>query len=232
MSKKKNIKLKDLVNEAIGGVVGISAIGGTSPLHNNNSNLSDIVEDIYGHKNEDKFDKKAFNENLSNFNNLGKLIYREGNLRDVAKSLSELANGVKENTIRETEDWFDKVTVGRNMKELTTLSKSFGKFAEEAQGLQERMSAVYEDMAHIIGRYYEIPEGHVRGHDQDDAMTPEKEKETKIGEYNIDEGDYEEFFQKAMKKFGIKSPAELDDEEKKKFFNYVDANYKAKSEED
>ena len=196
MSKKKNIKLKDLVNEAIGGVVGISAIGGTSPLHNNNSNLSDIVEDIYGHKNEDKFDKKAFNENLSNFNNLGKLIYREGNLRDVAKSLSELANGVKENTIRETEDWFDKVTVGRNMKELTTLSKSFGKFAQEAQGLQERMSAVYEDMAHIIGRYYEIPEGHVRGHDQDDAMTPEKEKETKIGEYNIDEGDYEEFFQK------------------------------------
>ena len=85
MSKKKNIKLKDLVNEAIGGVVGISTIGGTSPLHNNNSNLSDIVEDIYGHKNEDKFDKKGFNENLSNFNNLGKLIYREGNLRDVVK---------------------------------------------------------------------------------------------------------------------------------------------------
>ena len=99
------------------------------------------------------------------------------------------------------------------MKELTTLSNSFGKFAQEAQGLQERMSAVYEDMAHIIGIYYEIPEGHVRGHDQDDAMTPEKEKETKIGEYNIDEGDYEEFFQKAMKKFGIKSPAELDDDE-------------------
>ena len=35
-----------------------------------------------------------------------------------------------------------------------------------------------------------------------------------------------------MKKFGIKSPAELDDEEKKKFFNYVDANYKGKNEED
>ena len=35
-----------------------------------------------------------------------------------------------------------------------------------------------------------------------------------------------------MKKFGIKSPAELDDEEKKKFFNYVDSNYKGKNEED
>ena len=35
-----------------------------------------------------------------------------------------------------------------------------------------------------------------------------------------------------MKKFGIKSPADLDDDEKKKFFNYVDANYKAEKETD
>ena len=28
--------------------------------------------------------------------------------------------------------------------------------------------------------------------------------------------DYEEFFKSAMKKFGIKSPADLDDDEKKK----------------
>ena len=47
----------------------------------------------------------------------------------------------------------------------------------------------------------------------------------------IKEGDYEEFFQAAMKKFGIKSPDELkSDEAKKKFFNYVDKNYKAKAE--
>ena len=47
----------------------------------------------------------------------------------------------------------------------------------------------------------------------------------------IEEGDYEAFFQKAMKKFGISSPDELgSDEKKKKFFNYVDKNYKAKAE--
>ena len=34
---------------------------------------------------------------------------------------------------------------------------------------------------------------------------------------------------KSMKKFGIKSPAELDDEEKKKFFNYVDVTIKEKT---
>ena len=47
-----------------------------------------------------------------------------------------------------------------------------------------------------------------------------------------EENAYEEFFQKAMKKFGIKSPADLDDDEKKKFFNYVDKNYKADNETD
>ena len=31
-----------------------------------------------------------------------------------------------------------------------------------------------------------------------------------------------------MKKFGIKSPKELDDEGKKKFFNYVDKNFQVK----
>ena len=49
---------------------------------------------------------------------------------------------------------------------------------------------------------------------------------------DIKEGDYDAFFQKAMKKFGIKSPAELDDEKKKEFFNYVDKNYSAKNEKD
>ena len=35
-----------------------------------------------------------------------------------------------------------------------------------------------------------------------------------------------------MKKFGISSPDELDDNEKKKFFNYIDANYVGKDEAD
>lgn len=42
---------------------------------------------------------------------------------------------------------------------------------------------------------------------------------------------YQEFFQKALSKFGVNSPADFDsDEEKKEFFNYVDKNYSAKTE--
>jgi len=43
--------------------------------------------------------------------------------------------------------------------------------------------------------------------------------------------EYKKVFQAAMKKFGVKSPAEFKDEKKKKeFFDYVDAQYKAPGE--
>ena len=42
--------------------------------------------------------------------------------------------------------------------------------------------------------------------------------------------EYQKFFKSAMDKFGVKSPKELSDKKKKEFFNYVDKNYKAKSE--
>jgi hypothetical protein len=64
--------------------------------------------------------------------------------------------------------------------------------------------------------------------DQEDDMVKAGLKNVKGADIN--EGDYEAFFQKAMKKFGISSPDELDDEKKKKFFNYVDNNYSAKDE--
>jgi hypothetical protein len=54
----------------------------------------------------------------------------------------------------------------------------------------------------------------------------------KLDEMVQENDEYEKFFNAALKKFGVKSPAELKTTEKKKeFFNYVDKNYKAKNEE-
>ena len=66
------------------------------------------------------------------------------------------------------------------MKELTGLSKQFSKISNEAKSLQERMGALYEDMGNILNRYYDMGEAHVYGHDTDDDMTPEKEKDSEI----------------------------------------------------
>ena len=42
---------------------------------------------------------------------------------------------------------------------------------------------------------------------------------------------YEKNAAAALKKFGVDSPAELEGDKKKKFFNYVDKNWKADHEE-
>ena len=216
-------KLKDLVKEnfsVVGGVVSTPAVNAGY------GSLSQIVKEKYGEQTQ-KVSSKQVGEALKNYNKLGETLYQHQSLKETAKSLSQIAEMAATHTVQETEDWFDKVTVSRNMKELTNHSKSFAKIAEEASSVQQRLAGLYEDMGMILNRYYDIPETHIPGHDDDDRDIRDKE------EYGstIKEGDYEEFFQKAMKKFGIKSPDELgSDEKKKKFFNYVDKNYKAKAE--
>lgn len=44
--------------------------------------------------------------------------------------------------------------------------------------------------------------------------------------------EYQKFFKDALEKFGVSSPAELEGDKKKEFFDYVDKNYKAKKETD
>jgi len=206
-------KLKDLVKEnfsLVGGVVSTPAI------NSGYGSLSQIVKEKYGEQTQ-RVSSKQVSEALKNYNTLGETLYQQQTLKETAKSLSKIAEMAATHTVQETEDWFDKVTVSRNMKELTNHSKSFSKIAEEASSVQQRLAGLYEDMGSILNRYYDIPEG---------AEQVDKDERKD----QIEEGDYEDFFQSAMKKFGIKSPADLDDDKKKKFFNYVDKNYKAKAE--
>ena len=219
-------KLKKLIKEnfsLVGGIVSTPAI------NTGYSSLSNIVKEKYGETSQ-KVSSEQVSKALKNYNEIGKSLYQQQSLKETAKTLSNIAEMAAQHTVQETEDWFDKVTVSRNMKELTNHSKAFSKIAEEASSVQQRLASLYEDMGMILNRYYEIPESeetHMYGHDDDDRDIRDKE------EYGstIKEGDYEEFFQAAMKKFGISSPDELkDDEAKKKFFNYVDKNYKAKAE--
>lgn len=207
----KQIKLKDILKEhtlsMVGGVVSQNA------FHNDMS-LSNMVKEKYGDvENEPKISSEQILSQIQEFGQLGDSIYHSGDLKQVAETLSNIANAAKVHTLRETEDWFDKITVNRNMKELTNLSNQFGKLSEDANSVQQRLSALYEDMGNVLSRYYDLNEN---------------EMETKITE---DDTKYAKFFRSALEKFGVSSPAELGDK-KKEFYNYVDKNYQAKQETD
>ena len=60
---------------------------------------------------------------------------------------------------------------------------------------------------------------------------PKNKKDKKEEMTSEDKEAYEKFFKSALKKFKVDSPADFkSDEEKKKFFDYVDKNYKGKDE--
>jgi hypothetical protein len=70
-------------------------------------------------------------------------------------------------------------------------------------------------------------------------MKPIKDKEAFKGkdkdakkEASGGKEEYQKFFAAALKKFGVKSPAELKGDKEKEFYNYIDKNWDAKSETD
>ena len=205
-----SIKMKDLLKENFSGTM-LGGVVSRSPWQSDIS-LSKIVKEKYGEIGEEKVDIKGLTTEISSYNKLGEAIFGDSNITKIAEKLSWIANQAKSHTLSETEEWFDRITVNRNMKELTGLSNSFGKIAGEAKSLQERMGALYEDMGNILGRYYEIGE--------------------QVTEVEGDKDEYQKFFRAALKKFGVTEPDKLPDDKKKAFYNYVDANWKGDNESD
>ena len=102
--------------------------------------------------------KKHFLEIISTFGQFREQMNRKSDIRNIAETLGGIADAAQEYTLREGGDWFDRVTIKRNMGELKKLQAAFEKEAVEAQAQQQRLDALYEDMGHVLGRYFEIAE--------------------------------------------------------------------------
>jgi len=100
--------------------------------------------------------KKHFLEIISTYGQHREGMSRKSDIRQVAETLGAIADAASEYTLREAGDWFDQVTIKRNMKELSNLQKSFEKEAVEAKAQEQRLEALYEDMGHVLQRYFEI----------------------------------------------------------------------------
>ena len=100
--------------------------------------------------------KRHFLEIISTYNQHREGMSRKSDIRQVAESLGGIADAAQEYTLREGGDWFDRVTIKRNMTELKKFQAAFEKEALEAKSQQERLEALYEDMGNVLGRYFEI----------------------------------------------------------------------------
>jgi hypothetical protein len=102
--------------------------------------------------------KKHFLEIVSTYNKYQEQMDRKSDLATIAETLGGITEAARALALNEGDDWFDKVTIKRNMNELEKLGKEFDKCANEANSLDQRMGGLYEDMGHILSRYYKLGE--------------------------------------------------------------------------
>ena len=121
------------------------------------SKLKKILEDI-ALQDDVQIDKHSVIENVSRYGNIGKKLYNEINILEIADQLVKIAESAHEHVLSETDDWFDKVSVNRNMKQLQGMVKEFKKTATESHIIGQRLTALYEDMGNVLNRYYDINE--------------------------------------------------------------------------
>jgi hypothetical protein len=102
-----------------------------------------------------KEEKKAFLEAVRGFSQLGEGVYGKTNLKELCEKVKHMVEMANHVTLAEG-DWFDGITVNRNMKEIANSYKVFEKTAQEMSQLRERLEAALEDIGTGLGRYFEI----------------------------------------------------------------------------
>ena len=100
--------------------------------------------------------KKIASEKISKFGKYQRFIALEAKDMDVAEDICNIIENASQCILNETDDWFDGISVKRNLKEVKTLAKDFYKTAKERQVYTQRMQSLYEDMGNILNRYFEI----------------------------------------------------------------------------
>ena len=152
--------------------------------------LKDLLSEVF--EETQKVDRHKVSEGVRNFGIVGKTLYNNSNIMEVANQLAEIAEQAHHHILGEQDDWFDKISINKNMKTLKGSVMEFQKTAKEAHMLNQRLTGLYEDIGHVLNRYYEIDE---------DKGDMDKD--------GIDEPDSEEYMdnkdkaiKKAMKKEG------------------------------
>jgi len=118
--------------------------------------LKNILQEVF--EESPKVDKYKVVEGVKNFGIVGKQLYNNNNIVETAKQLAEIAEAAHHHILGENDDWFDKISVNKNMKSLKGSVVEFQKTAKEANQLNQRLTALYEDIGHVLNRYYDIDE--------------------------------------------------------------------------
>lgn len=104
-------------------------------------------------------EKAAFLQEVSQFNEYGRVVYRTEGLKELAQAIDGIVKKAERITLQETDEWFDEVTVKRNMRSLRSNNEQFQRTLREVAKLQQRLESLYEEIGSGLSRYFEIGSG-------------------------------------------------------------------------
>jgi hypothetical protein len=152
------------------------------------------------------------------------------------KSVNEKQGFTDEELDRMSDEEFDFLELSGTQFEAAMKKKSAGDRAKAKKKRAKYMKTAGGKKAALKSkkRAAKVRKGTIKV-DKSKSKAAKKRAKLYAGD-GFDEGtkeEYQKFFNAAMKKFGIDSPADLkSDEEKKKFYDYIDKNYKGEKDEE
>lgn len=153
-----------------------------------------------------KEEKRAFVEAVAAYRQLGEMISHKGNISEIHDSIKGIVENANNLTLKETGDWFDRVTVQRHMKSMNESFKVFSNTIKEVSTLQQRLESSYDEIGEVLGKYYEIKEGNEFGAERAKAIAGNKDSFEVDGKsYKVtgvdaeDKKNAEEFANESMK---------------------------------
>ena len=78
--------------------------------------LKTLLEDIF--QEQPQVNKFEVVEGVKSFGIVGKSLYNNSNIMEIAKQVSHIAEQAHSHVLGETNDWFDQVSVNKNMQSL------------------------------------------------------------------------------------------------------------------
>jgi hypothetical protein len=103
-----------------------------------------------------KDEAKKLMELVSKFNEYGKVLRCETALMETAKTLDEIGVMAERYAMTESSDFMEGNVVKRDFKQVKGITQNFKKLAQDCYGKIQQLNALYEDMGHVLQRYYEI----------------------------------------------------------------------------
>ena len=125
--------------------------------------------------------KKRLVDLAAKYEQFGECLQNEDALMNAAKGLTELCELAETYAVNECGEWFQKEIVSKDMKELKRRVGEFQKIVKEAHARMQQAGVGYQDIGHILGRYYDLKgnKGMDQKYNEVPGPQPLQEKNTK-----------------------------------------------------